>query len=335
MEIKKEKKKKAILEAAESIIAESGFMDITMDQVAMEADVAKGTLYLYFKSKESLCAAVNAKINKEMNEVIKEKMDNCQTGSEKVVAAGAAVIEFSRKNPQKWNVLTELRQMKFENPKDPNVLKIMHEVNNMVKMLAEAYKQGIDEGTIRKDLDPVAAAVFNRMAFSNAINLTTEQKMLLKLNNIDQEHYLDIAWSLINRSTHIKPSIRVDPEVENSELLTGIAEEMKSIVDSMELQARDAIEIIDAFDAVSRIMTGKFEYKTISASKDRVVAHIDKCPILGSSEMNIPSELDYNVCPKFGAIVVKTLNPEYTFRFTKKLCDGDPYCELIIELENN
>ena len=212
MEIKKEKKKKVIMDAAEKIIAENGFRALTMDQVAKEADVAKGTLYLYFKNKNSLCAAVNAKLNKEMNQIVKEKMDLCNTGSEKVVASGTGVVEFSLKNPQKWNVLAELHQMKFEDPKDPNVSNFLQEVNDMVQMLAEAYRQGIKEGAIRKDLDPVATSIFNRMAFSNVLNLTMEQKMLLELNNIDQEHYLGIAWGLMNRSTHIKQSIREESE---------------------------------------------------------------------------------------------------------------------------
>jgi AcrR family transcriptional regulator len=333
MELKKEKKKKVMLDAAEKIIAENGFRDMTMDQVANEADVAKGTLYLYFKNKGGLCAAVNAKINKEMNDVIKEKMDLCQTGSEKVVASGTAVIEFSLKNPQKWNVITELHQMEFEDLEDPNVQEFLHEVNNMIQLLTEAYRQGIDEGTIRKDIDPVATSIFNRMAFSNAINLATEQKMLLELNNISQEHYLNVAWSLINRSTHIKPSIRVDPKNVNS--LAEIGKEMKSVVDSLGLQARNAIEIIDAFDSVTQIMTGKFEYGIINATEDRVVAHITNCPILSSSEMNIPLELNYDICPKYGASVVETLNSKYTFKFTKKICKGDPYCECIIELKNN
>ena len=338
MEDKKEKKKKAILDAAEKMIAESGFRDMTMDHVAKEADVAKGTLYLYFKNKNSLCAAVNAKLNKKMNAVIKEKMDKCQTGSEKVVAAGTAVIEFSLKNTQKWNVISKLHQMEFKDFKDLNVLKFMHEVDNMVQMLAEAYKQGMAEGTIRRDLDPVTTAIFNRMAFSNAINLTTEQKMLLGLNKIDQEHYLSIAWNLINRSTHIKPSLRVDPQkyYENNNSVTELAEEMSSIVDSLGLPARDAIEIVDAFGSVVNIMIGKVEYETINATKDRVVAHINhinNCPILGSNEMDIPVEVDSDLCPKYCANIVETLNPRYSFRFTKKLCGGDPYCEGIIELK--
>lgn len=337
MEEKKEKKKKAMMEAAGKIIAKSGFRDMTMDQVSKEADVAKGTLYLYFKNRDSLCAAVNARLNKELNDVIREKMENFQTGSEKVVAAGTAVIDFSIKNPQKWNVISELHQMEFEDSKDLNVLRFMREADNMVQMLAEAYGQGIKEGTIREDLDPVATAIFNRMAFSNVINLTTEQKMLLELNNINQEQYLDISWNLMNRSTHIKPSLRIDSRepYENGELLNEMAKEMKSISDSLGLQARNALEITNSFESVINIMVGKFEYEIITATKDHVISHINKCPILSSSEMNIPLEVNSDICPKYCARFVKTLNSDYTCKFTKKLCDNDPYCELILELEGN
>jgi len=47
-------KRQAILEAAQSVFAESGFHTSTMDAVADAAGVAKGTIYLYFKSKNEL-----------------------------------------------------------------------------------------------------------------------------------------------------------------------------------------------------------------------------------------------------------------------------------------
>lgn len=205
MDRKKEEKRNIILDTAEKLIARKGFHNMTMDQVAMKADVAKGTVYLYFKNKESLSAAVNARINKELNYHIKEKMDLYKKGSERIVASETAVIEFSLKNPQKWKAGTELSQMKLKDPEDPNVQNLLDEIDNMVQMLANAYRQGMDEGTIRKDIEPVSTAIYNRMAITNAFNPTSEQELILKRNKINHEHYLDMAWRLINRSTHEAP----------------------------------------------------------------------------------------------------------------------------------
>jgi TetR/AcrR family transcriptional regulator len=47
-------KKRAILAAARRLLVRKGFQDITMDAVAEEARVAKGTLFLHYKGKEDL-----------------------------------------------------------------------------------------------------------------------------------------------------------------------------------------------------------------------------------------------------------------------------------------
>lgn len=201
MQRKKEEKKKTILDAAEKLVAEKGMNGMTMGEVATLADVATGTLYLYFKNKGSLLAAVNARLNNEANDFMKEKMSFCNTGLEKVMAMGQATVEFFMQNPQKWNAITELYQMKVRDPDDPNVRDFLEVTNNMVQMMADAYRQGINEGTIREDLDPVATAIYNRMAFGNAFTPTNEQKMLLNYNKITQERYLNVAWELIAIST--------------------------------------------------------------------------------------------------------------------------------------
>ena len=51
-------KRLAILAAARRLLVARGFGDIVLDDVARDAGVAKGTLFLYFKNKEDLFVAV-------------------------------------------------------------------------------------------------------------------------------------------------------------------------------------------------------------------------------------------------------------------------------------
>ncbi|HAZ08411.1 MAG TPA: hypothetical protein DCZ01_07815 [Elusimicrobia bacterium] len=53
-------KKRHILEAARRLLIKRGFQNIVLDDIAREAGVAKGTLFLYYKSKEDLFAAALA-----------------------------------------------------------------------------------------------------------------------------------------------------------------------------------------------------------------------------------------------------------------------------------
>ena len=47
-------RKKAILLAAKNAFFENGFQATTMEQIAHAAELSKGTVYLYFQSKEEL-----------------------------------------------------------------------------------------------------------------------------------------------------------------------------------------------------------------------------------------------------------------------------------------
>lgn len=55
---RKEARPQEILEAALSVFAEKGFAAARMDDIAIRARVSKGTIYLYFKSKEAVFRAL-------------------------------------------------------------------------------------------------------------------------------------------------------------------------------------------------------------------------------------------------------------------------------------
>jgi len=53
-----EERRNQILEAAMAVFARQGFDQARMDDVAQEARLSKGALYLYFKSKDAIIAAI-------------------------------------------------------------------------------------------------------------------------------------------------------------------------------------------------------------------------------------------------------------------------------------
>jgi len=65
---KLESREAAILDVAQKMIAERGFRKTTTAEIAAAADVAEGTLYLYFKNKEALGRAVLADFYRRLTE---------------------------------------------------------------------------------------------------------------------------------------------------------------------------------------------------------------------------------------------------------------------------
>ena len=58
----KERRKQQIMVAAKRVFTTKGFGRATMEDIANEAELSPGTLYLYFKSKDELCASLSLRV---------------------------------------------------------------------------------------------------------------------------------------------------------------------------------------------------------------------------------------------------------------------------------
>lgn len=55
-----------IVDAAREVFREKGFASARMDEIARRADVAVGTIYLHFRTKEAICEALADRINRRV-----------------------------------------------------------------------------------------------------------------------------------------------------------------------------------------------------------------------------------------------------------------------------
>jgi AcrR family transcriptional regulator len=103
-------KRTAILDAAKSIFIRDGYDTAKMSDVAQEAGVAQGTLYLYFDSKESLASAIGeelfSRLISEYASIIKkiEGPDDVETLVEwslKVAAEDHTILAMIKEHKQR------------------------------------------------------------------------------------------------------------------------------------------------------------------------------------------------------------------------------------------
>src|SRR5512136_2342491 len=93
-EREKQERNDAIMDAALEVFAEKGLKNSTVDDVAEKAELSKGTLYLYFKSKEHLFFAIDMRAARLLRERFEEAAQSETTGSAKVRAIGRAYVQF-------------------------------------------------------------------------------------------------------------------------------------------------------------------------------------------------------------------------------------------------
>lgn len=82
-----------IVQAARTVFARRGFARAIMDEIAREAGVAKGTLYLYFKSKTEIYRAVLDHDMKALKKNTLERLDAAVNLKDKIRAFTLARIE--------------------------------------------------------------------------------------------------------------------------------------------------------------------------------------------------------------------------------------------------
>src|SRR5213593_4243507 len=87
-----------ILEAARKIFAKKGFHDATVDDIANAAGVAKGTVYLYYRSKQEVYIAALKFGISQMYSALIEEVARYSTAEEKLKALIAAKLAYFDEN---------------------------------------------------------------------------------------------------------------------------------------------------------------------------------------------------------------------------------------------
>ncbi|MEJ5376180.1 MAG: TetR/AcrR family transcriptional regulator [bacterium] len=146
-------KHQKILNAAVKVFAQKGFFNAKVSEIAKEAQVADGTIYLYFKNKDDILIHL---FEEEMEKIIQKMEENLRVGSDPLDKLRIFIkthLGLVESNPAMAEVIqVELRQSnKFMKDYDNRKF---HEYLNL---LAEIIREGQQQGLIRQNILPSVA----------------------------------------------------------------------------------------------------------------------------------------------------------------------------------
>ena len=144
--------KEAIFQATIAALSEHGVDGLTMDRVASEAGVAKGSLYRYFSSKRDLLEFVYAKLIDPIFQHMEQTTANNQPAIEKVSELLHCMLEHVGRYAQVLKLL-------FEDEAAHSLLQSSERrsCEAVGRRLTEVFRQGIEEGVFRQG-DPLMLA---------------------------------------------------------------------------------------------------------------------------------------------------------------------------------
>jgi AcrR family transcriptional regulator len=151
-----ENRRACILQAARCVFARQSYADTMVEDIAGQAGIGKGTLYLYFKSKEEIFLAALLEDGRRMEDLTRERMEAAEAWQDKVSAYVTVRLEFLEKNPDFLRIyLAEFRSMILRGAHMPSGL--FDCVRESEGRLAQVFATAIAMKQIRP-VDPELAA---------------------------------------------------------------------------------------------------------------------------------------------------------------------------------
>ncbi len=153
-------KRGAILDAARAVFSRDSYATSSVDDIAAEAGIAKGTVYLYFKSKEEMYHAALLHDIREFGDKARDEMDRVPTLREKIEAFFRVRLEYCKAHEEFLRIyLTEHASIWANTPAGKELRRVKRD---NIRHLAKIIEAAVRRGEIRRvPAGALAAKVFD------------------------------------------------------------------------------------------------------------------------------------------------------------------------------
>ena len=146
-------RKEEIIKVAAKLFSKKSFHDVTMDDIADKVGVAKGTLYLYFSSKEKLYLEILEETFGSIESLLEKEVEKSDTASNKLKKVLKIVFNFYREH---------MDVLKIYSRDETHLIREHHELteewrDRRIKLYEKIIEKGIKEGSFKTNNTKLAA----------------------------------------------------------------------------------------------------------------------------------------------------------------------------------
>ena len=150
----KENRKNAILKAARKLFFDKGFKNVTVESIAKKAELSKGSVYLYFKSKEDIYTQILLSDNEKFYKTMAGLMKEGQNPSEMLMGFANAYANYFLNDRELFRILMNymLNTDHMNLPEEIDHL-IVKATNKTIDIIEEIFTMGIRSGEFPPYID--------------------------------------------------------------------------------------------------------------------------------------------------------------------------------------
>jgi AcrR family transcriptional regulator len=195
----RERRRQQIIAASKRVFVSKGVSKATIKDIAAEAELSPGTLYIYFKNKDELYSSLSIRMLKHLSlrlQRVKERKE--PNAEQRLSAVKDALWEAYVVDPPVFITLTHLQASETLENISPDLLdQILGLARQCLNTLSDIFEEGMKLGSFL-DRDPQKVALILWALFSGLV-LWEESKRTLDPRKDFLKSTLDMAAEIFGR----------------------------------------------------------------------------------------------------------------------------------------
>lgn len=150
----KENRKSAILKAARKLFFDKGFKNVTVESIAKKAELSKGSVYLYFKSKEDIYTQILLSDIDKFHKIMANLIQEGQSSSAMLMGLANIYADFFMNDRELFRIMMNymLNTDHMNLPEEIDHL-IVKATNKTVDIIEEIFMIGVRSGEFPPYID--------------------------------------------------------------------------------------------------------------------------------------------------------------------------------------
>lgn len=150
----KDSRKKQILKSARALFFKKGFNKVTVDEIAKASELGKGSIYLYFDSKEEIYAQILLNDIDSFNRQVSALLEKQEKASELLIEFSNIYIDFFLSDSELFRILMAymLQPAKMNLPEKLNS-QILNVNARSIDVIGKILQKGIDTQEFSREIN--------------------------------------------------------------------------------------------------------------------------------------------------------------------------------------